>query len=89
MRGPLFAQAGVRLALAGHDHDYQRSSPQQGVTYVVSGAAARLRDAGSRDFTVVSDATLHYLDLLVYDDRVVGRAIDQSGTLVDLFTLTR
>jgi 3',5'-cyclic AMP phosphodiesterase CpdA len=87
--GPLFAQAGVRLALAGHDHDYQRSSPQQGVTYVVSGAAARLRDAGSRDFTVVSDATLHYLDLLVYDDRVVGRAIDQSGTLVDLFTLTR
>ena len=35
--GPLFAQAGVRLALAGHDHDYQRSSPQQGVTYVVSG----------------------------------------------------
>ena len=37
----------------------------------------------------MSDATLHYLDLLVYDDRVVGRAIDQSGTLVDLFTLTR
>jgi hypothetical protein len=37
----------------------------------------------------VSDSTLHYVDLLVYHDRLIGRAIDQSGTLVDLFTITR
>jgi 3',5'-cyclic AMP phosphodiesterase CpdA len=87
--GPLFARAGVHLVLAGHDHDYQRSTPQQGVTYVVSGGGARLRDAGAEDFTEVSDSTLHYVDLLVYHDRLIGRAIDQSGTLVDLFTITR
>jgi 3',5'-cyclic AMP phosphodiesterase CpdA len=87
--GPLFARAGVHLVLSGHDHDYQRTSPQQGVTYVVSGGGARLRDAGSADFTVVSDSALHYVDLLAYHDRIIGRAIDQSGALVDLFTLTR
>lgn len=87
--GPLFADAGVPLVLAGHDHDYQRSTPQDGVTYVVSGAGAGTRRVGSADFTAVSSATLHYLDLLVYRDRIVGRAIDQAGHLVDSFTLTR
>ena len=87
--GPLFAEAGVTLVLAGHDHDYQRSTPQDGVTYVVSGAGAKLRPTGQESFTAVSSSTLHYLDLLVYDDRIVGRAIDHSAHLVDLFTIAR
>ena len=29
----------------------------------------------------------HYLDLPFYDDRVVGRAVDQSGRPVDSFTI--
>ncbi|MDN4611362.1 metallophosphoesterase family protein [Arthrobacter burdickii] len=86
---PLFAAAGVPLVLAGHDHDYQRSTPQDGVTYVVSGAGAKVRPTGSRDFTAVSSSTLHYVDLLVYEERLVGRAIDQSGRLVDSFTIDR
>lgn len=87
--GPMFAESGVPLVLAGHDHDYQRSTPQDGVTYVVSGAGAKVRTTGRQDFTAVSSSTLHYLDLLIYDDRLIGRAIDQSGTLVDTFTITR
>ena len=62
---------------------------QQGVTYVVSGAGAKNRPAGSEDFTAVSTDTLHFLDLLVYDDRLTVRAVDQAGRLVDDFTLTR
>ena len=86
---PLFAEAGVPLVFAGHDHDYQRSTPQDGVTYVVSGAGAKLRPTGQDDFTAVSASTLHYVDLLVYEDRLIGRAIDQSGHLLDTFTITR
>jgi hypothetical protein len=86
---PLFAQYDVPLVLAGHDHDYQRSRPQDGVTYVVSGGGAKLRPTGHEEFTAVSASVLHYLDLLFYDDRIVGRAVDQAGHLVDSFTITR
>ena len=86
---PLFAQYDVPLVLAGHDHDYQRSRPQDGVTYVVSGGGAKLRPTGHEEFTAVSASVLHYLDLLFYDDRMVGRAIDQAGHLVDSFTIAR
>lgn len=86
--GPLFA-GGVALVLAGHEHDYQRSAPLDGVVYVVSGAGAKLRPAGRADFTAVSASTYHFLDLLAYEDRLVGRAIDHSGRLVDLFTIAR
>jgi hypothetical protein len=57
------------------------------VTYVVSGGAARLRPAGREDFTEVSTSTRHYLDLAVYEDRIVGRAVDQSGDVIDEFTV--
>jgi 3',5'-cyclic AMP phosphodiesterase CpdA len=86
---PLFAEYEVPLVLAGHDHDYQRSVLIDGVTYVVSGAGAKSRPTGQEDFTAVSASTLHFLDLLFYHDRVVGRAIDQSGLLVDTFTISR
>jgi hypothetical protein len=86
---PLFTEYDVPLVLAGHDHDYQRSVSLDGVTYIVSGAGAKLRPTGAEDFTEVSASVLHYLDLLVYPRRIVGRAIDHSGRLVDLFTLHR
>ena len=43
---PIFERYGVQLVLSGHDHDYQRSKPINGVTYVVSGAAAGTRRTG-------------------------------------------
>ena len=86
---PLFERFDVPLVLAGHDHDYQRSRPIDGVTYVVSGGAAKLRPAGWEDFTEISTSTRHYLDLAVYDDRMVGRAVDPSGEVIDEFTVPR
>ncbi|MCU1418885.1 metallophosphoesterase [Mycetocola sp.] len=86
---PLFAEFKVPLVLAGHDHDYQRSLPQDGVTYIVSGAGATLRPAGRADFTSVSTSTLHYLDLQADREKLVGRAIDQEGGILDTFAISR
>ncbi len=86
---PLFEQYDVPLVLAGHDHDYQRSEPIDGVTYVVSGGAATLRPTGREDFTEVSTSTLHYVDLLAENDLLTLRAIDQAGMLFDSVELTR
>jgi 3',5'-cyclic AMP phosphodiesterase CpdA len=86
---PLFEKADVPLVLAGHDHDYQRSKVLNGTTYIVSGGGAKLRPAGHKDFTAFSASVLHYVDLLVYDDRLEGRAIGQDGDLIDSFTIKR
>jgi predicted phosphodiesterase len=85
---PLFAEYDVPLVISGHDHDYQRSKPIDGVTYLVSGAGAKVRPTGHAEFTAVSASTLHYLDILVHKQRILVRAIDQSGALVDTFTIS-
>lgn len=86
---PLFEQAGVTLVLAGHEHDYQRSKELDGVTYVVSGGGSKLRKTGREDFTAMSASVLHYVDLFVYEDRLVGRAIQDNGSVIDEFTIER
>ena len=46
-----FERYGVQLVLSGHDHDYQRSTPINGVTYVVSGAARPTPAAPARQIS--------------------------------------
>jgi len=86
---PMFEQAGVQLVVAGHDHDYQRSKELDGITYIVSGGGAKLREGGRESFTAVSATVLHYVDLFVYEDRLEGRAIKHDGGIVDTFTIKR
>lgn len=85
---PLFEEYGVDLVLSGHDHDYQRSKPINGVTYVVTGAAAKLRETGAEDFTAVSWSTYSFVELNVYPGRLEGVAIDHDGRAIDSFTLS-
>lgn len=86
---PILAELGVRLVLSGHDHDYQRSVPIDGVTYVVSGAAASARRTSSHDFTAVSFSWHHFVELDVYADRIEGRAVNQERRTADDWTLRR
>jgi len=86
---PLFEQAGVQLVVAGHDHDYQRSNKIDGITYIVSGGGAKVRESGRESFTATSVGALHYVDLFVYEDRLEGRAIRHDGGIIDTFTIKR
>jgi 3',5'-cyclic AMP phosphodiesterase CpdA len=72
---PIFVANHVQLVLSGHDHDYQRSKVINGVTYVVSGAGSGARRTGREWFTAQSFAWLHFLDIGVYPDRLVLRAV--------------
>ncbi len=78
---------GAQLVLAGHDHDYQRSRPINGVTYIVSGGAAKLRPTGRAAFTAVSWSALHLVDIAVWDDRITVRALGQDGLVYDEVTI--
>lgn len=84
---PLFERYGVQLVLAGHDHDYQRSTPIRGVTYVVSGGAAKLRKTGRADYTATSWSTYHFVDMAVWADHLQLRAIGQDGRVFDTATI--
>ena len=78
---PVFVARGVDLVLAGHDHDCQRSKPVDGVTYVVSGAAARVRAVGKAAFTEVSAGELHFVTLDVWSDQLTVTAFTVGGIL--------
>jgi len=80
---PLYERYGVDLVLSGHDHDYQRSLPLHGVTYVVSGAAARLRPTARGGRTAMAASTYHFLELVAGPRTLTVRAIDQAGQVFD------
>jgi Icc-related predicted phosphoesterase len=80
---PLFERYGVQLVISGHDHDYQRSVPIEGVTYVVTGGAAGTRRTGEDDFTAASFSWHHFVELGVFADRLVLRAVNQDGRVAD------
>ena len=84
---PLFEAHGVDLVLAGHDHDYQRSVAIGGVTYVVSGAGAKVRNTGRAEFTAASAAVLHFVDVAVWEDRIELTAVNPQGAF-DHLTIT-
>jgi 3',5'-cyclic AMP phosphodiesterase CpdA len=84
---PIFEEHGVQLVLSGHDHDYQRSKPIDGVTYIVSGGGAGTRRTGEDSFTAVSFSWHHFLDIAAFDDRLVVRAVNQDGRVADEVTL--
>jgi 3',5'-cyclic AMP phosphodiesterase CpdA len=80
---PLFERYGVQLVLSGHDHDYQRSVPINGVTYVVTGGAATTRRTGENDYTAVSFSWHHFVEVAVFPDRLALRAINQDLRVAD------
>jgi 3',5'-cyclic AMP phosphodiesterase CpdA len=80
---PVLERYGVQLVLSGHDHDYQRSIPIGGVTYIVSGAAANTRRTGDEDFTATSFSWHHFLDIAITGDHLVLRAVGQDGRVFD------
>lgn len=80
---PLFERYGVQLVLSGHEHDYQRSVPVNGVVYVVTGGVARTRRTGEDDFTAVSFSWHHFVDLSVFEDHLLVRAVNQDRRVAD------
>jgi 3',5'-cyclic AMP phosphodiesterase CpdA len=80
---PIFERYGVQIVFSGHEHDYQRSNPINGVTYIVTGAASRALRTGIDDFTAVAYSTHHYVDMNIYNDHILLRAIDQDGEQFD------
>ena len=84
---PLLNRYGVSVAVSGHDHFYERTKPQNGTQYFVTGAGGKTRrggvDLNSPIRAASYDADNHFM-LLEIDEREIGfKAISETGEVVD------
>lgn len=90
---PLLIKYGVSLVLTGHDHLYERSKPQHGITHFVAGSGGKLRRGDYRPNQPFSarlvDTTNVFVVMELKGDRLVFNAIAADGAVVDSGVLTR
>jgi hypothetical protein len=89
---PLFVEYGVNVVFAGHEHSYERFRPQNGVTYVVAGASAKLSRGNVRgsSITAASYDRDNSFMLVEIDERSLWfRTIARTGEVIDADVITR
>ena len=84
---PILARHRVDLVLAGHDHHYERTHPQNGITYVVSGGGCKTTSVGHSSFTARAASILQFLLVDIEGDRLEGRCVQVDGRVADRFVL--
>jgi hypothetical protein len=90
---PLFERYDVQLVLSGHDHNYQRFAPRNGVTYVVHGGGGaklyRLRGCPSSYPPRVGRLREHgFLSVSIGEEDLTVSAVNLRGQVRDQFSLT-
>lgn len=87
---PVFEKHRVQLVLAGHDHNYERMSPQGGVQYVVTGGGGvGTRSVGTSSFTELSVDVIHFVYVEVGAEKLILHAIDGIGVEFDSVVISR
>ncbi len=83
---PLFARYGVDLVLAGHDHNYQRFHPIDGVTYVIAGGGGNRLYSVRPSARLAAYAKAHcFVEITLDAERLRGRVWSVRGELLDAF----
>jgi 3',5'-cyclic AMP phosphodiesterase CpdA len=90
---PLFVQHGVTVVFTGHDHFYERTRPQQGITYFVTGSAGKLARGDLRNNSPLMasgfDTDQAFMVVNIEGDRLTFQAISRRGTIVDSGAIER
>ena len=84
---PLLVKYGVNAAFSGHDHVYERTKPQQGVQYFISGAGSRPRRGDLKRntpyFASGHDENSSFMSIEVTPERFGFKTIDLTGKTID------
>jgi hypothetical protein len=87
---PIFERAGVDLVLAGHDHDYERFEPKNGVLYIVTGGGGRgTRPVTPGAETAYAEDVIHLVHLRATQTELTGWAVDAVGGVFDTFRVVK
>jgi 3',5'-cyclic AMP phosphodiesterase CpdA len=88
---PLFVKYGVQVVFSGHDHVYERITPQQGVQYFVSGAGGQLRKGGVRPSATTAayfDQDQSFMLVEIAGSDLFFNAVSRTGQIVDSGAMT-
>lgn len=83
---PIFIRNEVSLSLSGHEHFYERITPQNGIQYFISGAggALRLNDIRRSGWTAAGfDTDTHFMLMEIAGDTLYFLAISRKGAIID------
>jgi hypothetical protein len=89
---PLFVSNGVNPVFAGHDHIYERITPQKGITHFVSGSAGQLRKGDTKKSAMTAasfDQDQSFMLVEIAGDDLSFAAITRTGATVDKGTIHR
>jgi hypothetical protein len=81
---------GVQLYINGHDHNYERSKPIDGITYlVVGGGGASLRPVMASGQSARAASVFSFAEILATPRELSLWAWDKNGRQIDQAILAR
>ena len=90
---PLFVKYNVSVVMQGHDHFYERTKPQQGITYFVVGSGGMLRrgniDRNSGLTAKGFDTDLAFLAAEIAGDNMTFNVFTRGGKVIDSGVIAR
>ena len=89
---PLFVTYGVNVVFSGHDHIYERLTPQKGIYYFVEGASGELRKGNTRRSAMTAQAfddDRSFMLVEIVNNQMSFQVISRTGATVDSGTIQR
>lgn len=89
---PLLLKYGVSVVFAAHDHVYERTTPQKGITHFIEGSSGRLRKGGLTPSTMTAasfDQDQTFMLVEIVGDEMFFRTISRTGRTVDAGVIRR
>ncbi|MCU1384669.1 MAG: phoA 5 [Acidobacteria bacterium] len=89
---PLFVTYGVNVVFAGHDHIYERITPQKGIYHFVEGASGQLRKGDARRSAMNAksfDQDMSFMVVEIAADQMSFQVVSRIGTTVDSGVIQR
>ena len=89
---PLFVEHGVSVVFTGHEHFYERTHPQQGITYFIAGSSAKLRrgDLLKSKLTAKGfDQGYTFMLAEIAGDELFFQTITETGRIIDSGVIAR